>query len=616
MSAILVLVTGRLARRSAMCVGLVLLMALFATTAGQTAAQEPAGEPPAAQQRTAQVRTAQERTAQERTGEQPTAEAQLVGGSNVVGAAETTRVSTRYANGVIDTCTGTFVTRRWVLTAAHCLRTEGAGPSQPVSSIVVESAVTRFDESDPTYWRSAATNHAVHPDYSDETLRVAAKDLGLVRVGQLAPAHVRPVGFLAASAEPAWGQVLVPGTVAAVGTTSPDVVQLPDHVRRADFTTVTTTECAYEIASAGEQFSVSDAFCGRGGVRVGGGGADVCFGDSGSVLVVTTRTGRRVAAGVVSAGVSAQLCLDSLAVFSRLAPDAAWVSSVTGSPPVTEPVRVAGDPTAPPGYWLLERDGDVSTFGGAPVLGGVKDRLAPGATAVAIAARPQGDGYWVLTSDGDLVARGLAIDLGRVDLATLTKPGERVSTISAAPDGAGLWVFTTAGRVVAFGTALPATSLAGTSAILALTLHGPVVDSVAAPSGEGAYLTASDGGVFAVGSARFVGSLRGVLTARFGPPGLPHQPVVGVVADPDGFGYWTVGADGGVFSFEAPFRGSLPAIVPFHQLAAPVVGMVPFGDGYLLVASDGGVFNFSRLPFSGSGAGLLDSPVAGIAPTA
>ena len=591
-------------------VGSVLVVVLAATAAHpETAAAR------TAQAQTAQAQIAQAQTVQAQTGEQPTAEAQLVGGSDATGAPETARVSTRYANGVIDTCTGTFLTRRWVLTAAHCLTTEGSGPSQPVSRIVVESAVTRLDPSDPTYFQSVATDHAVHPDYQDQATRVAANDLGLVKVSQPAPAHVRPVGFLASGAEPAWGQVLVPGTVSAFGTTSPDVVFLPDHVRRADFTTVTTTECAFEIASAGEQFSVGDAFCGRGGVRVGGGSADVCFGDSGSALVVTTRTGRRVAAGVVSAGVSARLCADSLAVFSRMAPDSDWIASITGSPPVTDTVRVAGDPAAPPGYWLLERDGDVSTFGGAAVLGGVKDRLAAGAMAVAIASRPQGDGYWVLTSDGDLVPRGLATELGRVDLAMLTKPGERVSTISSAPDGAGVWVFTTAGRVIDFGSALPAVAMPGTSAVLARTLHGPVVDSVAAPSGRGAYLTASDGGVFAVGDARFAGSLRGVLTARFGPPGLPHQPVVGVVADPDGRGYWTVGADGGVFTFQAPFRGSLPAIVPFHLLAAPVAGMVPYGNGYLLVASDGGVFNFSQLAFSGSGAGFLDSPVVGIAPS-
>jgi ribosomal protein L24E len=155
--------------------------------------------------------------------------------------------------------------------------------------------------------------------------------------------------------------------------------------------------------------------------------------------------------------------------------------------------------------------------------------------------------------------------------------------------------------------------MAGTASILALTLDGPVIDSVATPSGRGAYMVASDGGVFAVGDAVFVDSTRGVLTKLYGPPGWPHQPVVGLVPDPDGSGYWNVAADGGVFAFAAPFRGSLPALVPFDQLHAAVNGMVPYGNGYLLVAADGGVFTFSNLPFEGSASGRVDSIVVDIA---
>jgi secreted trypsin-like serine protease len=547
---------------------------------------------------------------------EPQAEAQIVGGSNTM-APEVVRITTRFANGVIDVCTGTFISDRWVLTAAHCLQTESGGPpSQPVASIRVESTAARFDATEPTYWTATASTHAVHPSYRSDAARVASHDLGLVRVDQAAPGRVSPVGLVAASTEPAWGAVLVPGTFSATGTIAADVIVLPDRVQIADVVTTSTAKCAAAVASTGEQFSVSDAFCTAGAARLGGDSADVCFGDSGGALIVSTVSGRRVAAGVASAGVSALPCVDSLAVFSRLGSDAAWITSVTGIAPVAERIRVLGDPSTRRGYWLLERDGGVSSFGGAPVLGAVRIHLRPGATAVALAARPQGDGYWVLASDGDIIGRGAAAELGGVDLRALTKPDERVTTLSAAPDGNGVWVFTSAGRVISFGSALPAAHMRGAAAVLALTLQGPVVDSMATPTGRGAYLVAADGGLFALGDASFRGSLRGVLSARFGPPGLPHQPIVGVVADPDGDGYWMVGADGGVFSFNAPFRGSLPAIVPFHLLAAAVDGMVPYGAGYLLVASDGGVFNFSNLPFAGSGAGRLDSPVVDIATAA
>jgi hypothetical protein len=67
-----------------------------------------------------------------------------------------------------------------------------------------------------------------------------------------------------------------------------------------------------------------------------------------------------------------------------------------------------------------------------------------------------------------------------------------------------------------------------------------------------------------------------------------NQPVVGMAVDPSTGGYWLVAKDGGVFSFDAPFLGSLGGT----PLNAPVVGITaaPTGDGYYLVASDGGIF--------------------------
>jgi ribosomal protein L24E len=79
--------------------------------------------------------------------------------------------------------------------------------------------------------------------------------------------------------------------------------------------------------------------------------------------------------------------------------------------------------------------------------------------------------------------------------------------------------------------------------------------------------------------------------------------VQSLVPDPDGKGYWLVAADGGVFAFEATFRGSMGD----KRLNKPVTGMVPYGNGYLMVAEDGGIFNFSDRPFSGS---LGDKPPA------
>jgi hypothetical protein len=59
---------------------------------------------------------------------------------------------------------------------------------------------------------------------------------------------------------------------------------------------------------------------------------------------------------------------------------------------------------------------------------------------------------------------------------------------------------------------------------------------------------ASDGGVFAFGDARYSGSMGGRTL---------NAPMVGIAANPDGTGYWTVASDGGVFAFgDAPYFGS------------------------------------------------------------
>jgi len=77
-----------------------------------------------------------------------------------------------------------------------------------------------------------------------------------------------------------------------------------------------------------------------------------------------------------------------------------------------------------------------------------------------------------------------------------------------------------------------------------------------------------------------------------------NAPVVSSTVTPDGSGYWMVAADGGVFSFGAPFWGSTGNL----KLNKPVEGIVPTltNKGYWLVASDGGVFRRSATPDSGA----------------
>ena len=73
---------------------------------------------------------------------------------------------------------------------------------------------------------------------------------------------------------------------------------------------------------------------------------------------------------------------------------------------------------------------------------------------------------------------------------------------------------------------------------------------------------ASDGGVFSFGGAPFYGST-GAITL--------NAPIVGMAETANGSGYRFAAADGGVFSFSAPFFGSMGGIdaQPTHGRAWP-----------------------------------------------
>jgi hypothetical protein len=170
------------------------------------------------------------------------------------------------------------------------------------------------------------------------------------------------------------------------------------------------------------------------------------------------------------------------------------------------------------------------------------------------------------------------------------------SAVGLAPTVGGYRVTDTSGFV---------TNLGGASAAVRIDpiSNSPVVGIVAAPTGDGDWLVASDGGVFNYGSAAFHGSAGG---------NTLNSPVVGMAGDAATGGYWLVAADGGVFSYGAPFYGSAGGI----HLNSPVVGMAaaPGGTGYWLVAADGGVFSYGGAVFHGSaGSVFLNAPIVGMA---
>lgn len=122
-----------------------------------------------------------------------------------------------------------------------------------------------------------------------------------------------------------------------------------------------------------------------------------------------------------------------------------------------------------------------------------------------------------------------------------------------------------------------------------LPSNGDAMELVRTSDGQGYWICATDGAVFAF-DAPFHGSLGGQHL---------NEPICGMAAMPDDSGYWLVSEDGGVFAFGAAgFHGSMGG----QFLASPIqnIEATPSGLGYWLIAADGGVFSFGDAGYHGA----------------
>ena len=102
-------------------------------------------------------------------------------------------------------------------------------------------------------------------------------------------------------------------------------------------------------------------------------------------------------------------------------------------------------------------------------------------------------------------------------------------------------------------------------------------------------MVASDGGVFAFGDAHFAGSCASI-------HGCP-APVVAVVPDATGHGYWLLLSNCDMVAFgDAPNIPDTDCVISAgtNKLTATAAARTPSGRGYWVVLDDGTVFSGGR----------------------
>jgi quinohemoprotein amine dehydrogenase alpha subunit-like protein len=138
---------------------------------------------------------------------------------------------------------------------------------------------------------------------------------------------------------------------------------------------------------------------------------------------------------------------------------------------------------------------------------------------------------------------GPGVTVQGVDVASATSLTATIAIASEAAPGVRDVTVRTPGT--------PAAVCRGCFSVLQAGSPGPT-SLLGGASRGGYHLVASDGGIFAYGTAPFNGSTGAIPLA---------QPIVGMAETPSRAGYWLVASDGGIFAFgDAVFKGSTEAI--------------------------------------------------------
>jgi hypothetical protein len=257
-------------------------------------------------------------------------------------------------------------------------------------------------------------------------------------------------------------------------------------------------------------------------------------------------------------------------------------------------------------------------------------------------APPSAHGYWLVGSDGGIFSFGSAVFHGSTGSLKLQRP---VVGITPTADNGGYWLAASDGGVFAFDAgffgSIPGLGLHPAGSGLPQSLNAPIVGIVPSSDGEGYFMVASDGGVFAFGDAKFEGSCPGigacagqavavmpdasgngywVVTSTgnvyafgdahyYGAPSPQSVPVTSGVRTPDGGGYWILFGNGAVAGYgdAVGSNGPLNGTNGFNPATAIFAAR---GGGYWIATATGGVFAYSGAPLYGSMSGTkLNAPI-------
>ncbi|HAF68963.1 MAG TPA: hypothetical protein DCL16_07555, partial [Acidimicrobiaceae bacterium] len=116
---------------------------------------------------------------------------------------------------------------------------------------------------------------------------------------------------------------------------------------------------------------------------------------------------------------------------------------------VAPPVDIAASPTGV-GYWVIDSDGSVFSFGNAPFLEGIPQATENAVSAVKIEPTVEGDGYWIVDRRGGVHSFGSASFYGAL-VDDRPVEGLRVVDFAAGLGGRGYLFLDSDGQVYPFG---------------------------------------------------------------------------------------------------------------------------------------------------------------------